>query len=192
VGFTTPKTWSFGEVLTSTDMNIYVRDNTADLDGRIPVGIGSNVVQNAVTSDISVSVNNNAISPVVTAMNTTITPTSATSKILVIVSLFIDVDASGDGIGAVLTRNGSDIFRGAAIGSRMRITMGGGSAENRSGNNIAFTALDLPNTTSPVTYSVRVNHTGSVSRTVFLNRSRTDDGRSNSGVSAITLIEVAG
>jgi hypothetical protein len=28
VSFTTPKTWSFGEVLTATDMNTYVRDNT--------------------------------------------------------------------------------------------------------------------------------------------------------------------
>jgi hypothetical protein len=31
VSFTTPKTWSFGEVLTSTDMNTYVRDNVAAL-----------------------------------------------------------------------------------------------------------------------------------------------------------------
>jgi hypothetical protein len=31
VAWTNPKTWSFGEVLTSTDMNTYVRDNTSDL-----------------------------------------------------------------------------------------------------------------------------------------------------------------
>jgi len=31
VSWTNPKTWSFGEVLTSTDMNTYVRDNTSDL-----------------------------------------------------------------------------------------------------------------------------------------------------------------
>jgi hypothetical protein len=31
VSFTTPKTWAFGEVLTATDMNTYVRDNTAAL-----------------------------------------------------------------------------------------------------------------------------------------------------------------
>jgi len=31
VAFTTPKTWSFGEILTSTDMNVYVRDNTDEL-----------------------------------------------------------------------------------------------------------------------------------------------------------------
>jgi len=31
VSFTTPKTWAFGEVLTSTDMNTYVRDNTEEL-----------------------------------------------------------------------------------------------------------------------------------------------------------------
>jgi hypothetical protein len=28
VSFTNPKTWSFGEVLTSADMNTYVRDNS--------------------------------------------------------------------------------------------------------------------------------------------------------------------
>jgi hypothetical protein len=28
VAWTNPKTWSFGEVLTSTDMNTYVRDNS--------------------------------------------------------------------------------------------------------------------------------------------------------------------
>jgi hypothetical protein len=31
VAWTNPKTWSFGEILTSTDMNTYVRDNTEEL-----------------------------------------------------------------------------------------------------------------------------------------------------------------
>jgi hypothetical protein len=31
VAFTSPKTWSFGEILTSTDMNVYVRDNSQAL-----------------------------------------------------------------------------------------------------------------------------------------------------------------
>jgi len=31
VAYTNPKTWSFGEVLTSTDMNTFVRDNTTFL-----------------------------------------------------------------------------------------------------------------------------------------------------------------
>jgi hypothetical protein len=31
VSWTNPKTWSFGEVLTSADMNTYVRDNTQAL-----------------------------------------------------------------------------------------------------------------------------------------------------------------
>ena len=34
MAFTTPKTWSFGEILTSTDMNTYVRDNTLFLSNR--------------------------------------------------------------------------------------------------------------------------------------------------------------
>jgi hypothetical protein len=28
MAWTSPKTWSFGEVLSSSDMNTYVRDNT--------------------------------------------------------------------------------------------------------------------------------------------------------------------
>jgi hypothetical protein len=36
MAFTTPKTWTTGEVLTSADMNTFVRDNSADLnDSRI-------------------------------------------------------------------------------------------------------------------------------------------------------------
>ena len=31
MAWTNPKTWSFGEILTSTDMNTYVRDNTLEL-----------------------------------------------------------------------------------------------------------------------------------------------------------------
>ncbi|HEY7821614.1 MAG TPA: hypothetical protein VIG24_02210, partial [Acidimicrobiia bacterium] len=33
--FITPKTWAVGEVLSAVDMNLYVRDNTANLDERV-------------------------------------------------------------------------------------------------------------------------------------------------------------
>lgn len=35
MAWNSPKTWAFGEVLTSSDMNTYVRDNTIDLDTRV-------------------------------------------------------------------------------------------------------------------------------------------------------------
>lgn len=40
--FITPKTFAVGEVLTAVDMNLYVRDNTADLDSRLNVISGAN------------------------------------------------------------------------------------------------------------------------------------------------------
>lgn len=40
--FVTPKTFDVGEVLSAVDMNVFVRDNTADLDARLNVISGAN------------------------------------------------------------------------------------------------------------------------------------------------------
>jgi hypothetical protein len=77
VSFTSPKTWSFGEILTSTDMNTYVRDNSIALFGR---GV-QQVKQVMTTADFSTA----STTPVdVTGVTISITPENAGNRILML------------------------------------------------------------------------------------------------------------
>jgi hypothetical protein len=148
-------------------------------------GTGSNVVQTVLTSAFSASLNGSVRSSAVLAA--TITPTSATSKILVIVSPSIAISAAEPAF---------DLFRGGSVistfigdsGAAERGTGGMGNAVGSVGSSISFTALDSPGVATAVTYDIRLFHTSGVARTVYLNRGPTDSIRT---VSTLTLIEVA-
>ena len=161
-------------------------------DGFGAAGIGSNVVQTVKTDTFSASLASGAISGA--AISATITPTSASSKVLVIASLTI---ASTTGVAGASLFVGSaeeSGYIGDAAGSRKRRSVGvqyGGSASANPTASAVY--LDSPATTSATVYDFRLYHGSSTTQTVYLNRSQTDtDG--NTGVrtvSSITLIEVA-
>jgi len=200
VAFTSPKTWSFGEILTSTDMNTYVRDNTDDLDTRVSAllagGISSNVVQvvktDTFTTSLSASVFTN-----VTGMSATITPSATSSKILIIVQGVASVDANGFGPRFRLTGGNSGNFVGAAAGSRPQAASGlfGGATtqEGEAADAGLIVYLDSPSTSSPVTYQLQIANGGEGTRAVFFNRTQNDGNtlRNARYASSITLVEVA-
>ena len=107
----------------------------------------------------------------------TITPHSSSNQIYVIVDMCIGL-TGGYGGRLILRRDSTDLinFRGTPTGNRPIATKGftdhkGGSvgSDNYSYYNVPIHALDQPNTTSAVTYKVRI---GSYSgNTVFVNRS---------------------
>jgi hypothetical protein len=111
----------------------------------------------------------------------TITPTSATSKILVLVNLdgiTVSVDAAGYGR-FILSRNSTSI-------SFFGYPRNWASVDNSSGTTMSTTYLDSPATTSALTYSTSwAPMNGTV--TLQINR----DGASYSK-STITVMEVAG
>jgi len=196
VAFVTPKTWSFGEVLTSTDMNLYVRDNTADLDARVAAiptveGIGPNVVQAVKTDTQAASTASGAVL-VVSDLTCTITPSSNTSKVLVIYDLNGLTDA-GAGFAVILKRDGTVIGEGVAVGSRTAVTGGGASSASGNALGIGFAAvLDSPATTDPVSYTLEMLNLRDSSAILTVNRTPSDTNAANGTRSAsrITAIEV--
>ena len=189
MAFTNPKTWSFGEVLTSTDMNLYVRDNTADLDARIPAGIGPNVVQVVKTNTFTMA---STTFTAVTGLSASITPTSTDSKILVLVNMSGHGTANSSQPMSRLMRDSTAIAIADAEGVRIQNTTQFGFSPSGNGlqQSSAFMFLDAPNTDVSVTYSVQIRSTGGT--TVFVNRTEADANGTTTGrsISAITLIEV--
>jgi hypothetical protein len=129
----------------------------------------------------------------VTGLTASITPSSATSKILVLVSMMIGL--SGDiTMQSRLLRNSTNIAIGDAANTRERVTLQQTAAlasANFTQATFAINHLDSPATTSAITYKMeaRVN-----SGTGYINRSGDDGDNINRGrgISSITLMEVAG
>jgi hypothetical protein len=130
----------------------------------------------------------------ITGLTATITPTSATSKILIIVS--IGGFAQGTGQGRFnLQRSSSDISgaQGASAGSRLSDTFtisGPSSGAPQIVGGIHY--LDSPATTSSTTYGVTVS-SNDAGQLIYINRSVADSDNSGHqrNISTITVMEIA-
>ena len=140
----------------------------------------------------------------------TITPHSSSNQIFIICDMSLGLNNAYGGR-LILRRDGTDLinFRGTPSGTRPIVTKQfqdhkSVSSENYSYYNVPIHALDQPNTTSPVTYKVRIGSYSGV--TVYVNRSAAfqdgggggSDGLSNGTnayagitVSTMTLMEVS-
>jgi len=154
------------------------------------VGIGSNVVQGVKSDTFSASLASGAITTV-TGLSATITPTSASSKVLVIVSIAVGTEFFGPNV--IVERGGTPIGVGDAASSRTRVT--GGAADGGSGTTVTVTCvvLDSPATTSATTYTVDIQNLTSGTNTMYVNRADDDQNIARRGraASSVTLIEVA-
>jgi hypothetical protein len=125
----------------------------------------------------------------ITGLSVSITPTSASSKILV--SYFLGVVDAGDVaiMGVALLRGSTVIGSGATAGSRISTSTGQVSDANR-GSSQSFMFLDSPATTSSTTYKLQMfthNNTAYVNRT----SSDTDSAQYFRAASTITVVEIA-
>ena len=140
----------------------------------------------------------------------TITPHSSSNQIYVVVDMSVGL-SNGYGGRLILRRDSTDLinFRGTPSGNRPIVTKSfndhkSTSNEGYSYYNVPIHALDQPNTTSAVTYKVRIGSYSGV--TVYVNRSSAfqdgggggSDGLGNGTnsyagvtVSTITLMEVS-
>ena len=159
-----------------------------------PAGIGSNVVQviktNAFTTTSTSFAN-------VTGLAATITPTTDTSKILILIDAKIsntDADAGGQSTALDITGGNAATYIGGASSSQRRAFAGGLSIDifpsARYNMQAVAMYLDSPASASATTYQVRMAVS---SGTGTLNRygSESTDTRGVRPASSITLIEVA-
>ncbi len=134
----------------------------------------------------------------VSGLSVAITPSSTSSRILIIVDLKGSGTSNSSIIRSRLLRNGSAIYVGDASSNRPRslgqFYVGGASDNGFYLAQIGGTFVDSPATTSAVTYNLQIG-ADDTTRTVYVNRTNNDrdtiyyDSRS---ASSITLLEIAG
>ena len=161
-----------------------------------PAGIGSNVVSVTKTDTFSQGSVAGGASVEVTGLSVTITPTSATSKVLLLVSLNgSNSDSNIFGSTGIRVMRGATRLAPADVDNRPGHTSGNlqSTSFGTGIGHVSVALVDSPETTSPTTYSVEVVNMASVSGTVHVNRSALDADAVNSlrTNSSITAIEVA-
>lgn len=172
---------------TNTDYTLTLPTNTGTLLSTASAGTVLQVVSTTKTDTFSMS---STTFGDVTGLSVSITPTSATSKILVISNL--NWGSSGNDINATrLLRDSTVISAGAAASNRSPSFAGMRTASADNIETVSVTFLDSPATTSATTYKVQVR-VGSAD-TVYVNRTSTDTDVSAfpRTVSSITVMEIS-
>jgi hypothetical protein len=172
----------------STTLTLPTTTGTLVTSNAMPTGSVLQVVNTIKTNTFTTS---SASLVDVTGLSVSITPTSASSKILVLVNVrgtsSNGTPNAGDA-GIVLVRNSTNIA--VSTGGSFYNWMG-----QISGRNIGSTAvqasasvafLDSPATTSSITYKIQALTAGG---TLFINR---DEDGGNGSVSTITVMEIQG
>jgi hypothetical protein len=159
--------------------------------GTMPAGSVLQVVQTVKTNTFTTA----SLSPTdVTGMSVSITPTSATSKVLIMFYVgLVGNTTSGQGTELWLLRDSTQLNTGDADGARTRVTaaqVNGGA--NYDSSPVAIVFLDSPATTSATTYKIQLA-TQDAGTAVF-NR-RGDDASSSASYqrsgASIIVMEIA-
>jgi hypothetical protein len=128
-----------------------------------------------VVSSVNTATQSTSSTSFVDAISVSITPSAATSKILVMGYISGSSDSAASQIGFRLARGGTGIFVGDASGSRSQAT---GILFNPSNTNYSSQShasfLDSPSTTSSTAYTVQYKADTGSSTTVYLGRTFTD------------------
>ena len=122
--------------------------------GQVPVQVISTTKLDAFSSTSGTMVD-------ITGLSVSITPTSASNKILIIASLIVSADSwSTGGMSVNLVRNSTDLALGTG-GSSINATSGYNAYSSSAGNTygnfspMVITFIDSPSTTSSITYKLQ-------------------------------------
>lgn len=132
----------------------------------------------------------------ISGYSVTITPSSTSNKVMVDVCLHIGENQDAFPI-FKMYRNGTELQSATAIspgqsGMFGKTTTTNGARDQYFLQPVNFKFLDSPNTTSAVTYTIRVRPMGLVNRTIFVNRCETiGDANQYTTISTITATEIA-
>jgi hypothetical protein len=177
-------------------LNAIPNTNNAVTRANMPVGSVLQVVQAVETATLS-GTNLASSNSWGTALSASITPSSSSSKILVMYSLAASYGTTGDPqLCFRLARGATAIFIGNAAGSRIQATIGYMSTPDRNGMMcIAGSYLDSPSTTSSTTYNAQLASRGTTASSGpwYLNRGSDDSDVSERqrGASSVILMEIA-
>lgn len=126
----------------------------------------------------------------ISGMSVSITPSSTSSKILILISLgSISSNASGIAVGFKLLRDSTAVGNASSTSNRSGFTniyTGGGTGDEYI-LSASHSFLDSPSSTSALTYKIQWKNS---SGTTYLGRYHSNND--NNGSSTITVMEVAG
>ena len=127
-------------------------------------------------------------------LSVTITPSSASSKILITASIKGAGTNNACRLQGRLVRDSTPIFVGASSGSRTPASFELYENENAGVSDASINFLDSPSTTSAVTYKIQGRDGNGSASSVFVNRSQDDLDAANYPrfASTITVMEIAG
>ena len=168
-------------------------------DGMPSGASGGGIIQVvSVTKTDAESLTSTSTPQLIPGMQATITPQSASNKILVMISLHAAVAGSYAAQYAVLRRDSTDIAIGDAASNRNRATISLQSptmwGDGAYGPGVAtVNHLDSPATTSAVTYSLYHVEADNNGNGLYINRALTDSDNNyyNRVTSSITLMEIS-
>jgi len=164
---------------------------SANIGSNLPAGSVLQVVSATKTDTASVGSSTFAD---ITGLSVSITPSSASNKILIIGNINISWQLDVCKAGARIMRDSTAIAIGDVNGSRQRVTgflyIGG---TNFSPFAVPVTHLDSPATTSAITYKWQFNSLDNAG-TVYVNRGFTwgNDSTVGTTISSITVMEIKG
>ena len=129
----------------------------------------------------------------VTGLSVTITPSSSSSKVLIIPSLSIGAK-KGSRHGYRILRGSTAIGVGDSSGSRTQYTQQAGNLNSDTAvYSNTFLFLDSPATTSATTYKIQLrSETDTSGYEVYINRSDDDQDNASYGRSASTITAIEG
>ena len=160
-------------------------------------GVGKilQVVQQIRTDTVSESSLGNGATGSTDVLTKTITPSSSSSKVLVIMNATIAMSNNSERVGLLLHVGGSviDAARADAASNRGRMSTGSYAYSVDHFINLSQTFLHSPNTTSATTYSYRFISGSGATTTMYLNRTHSDSDATwmSRTTSNITLMEIA-
>lgn len=191
-GYDSNGIWLYGEddseALASDLLNLGMQS----VSDALGAGFGS-ILQIVSTTKTDTFSSNTASFNDVTGLSATITPSSTSSKILVIASIGFSDSSDSYASQFTLARDGVNLSTPTSPGSRTAVFFANKSMTTQEVLNGHVSFLDSPASTSSLVYNVRVR-SENTANTIHINRGRNDsNGASFSrSVSTITLMEVAG
>jgi hypothetical protein len=163
-----------------------------DLSSKVLTGTGllKQVVATTMTDTFNTTTAN--VFQQITGLNTNITTTSDSSKVLIFLTVGQASTANGASGSFALSRDGTRILVGAAAGQRGQTSIKyyGGSSSHSSG--FSFIGVDTPGTAGTYTYGLQASAQGGT--TLYVNRTQinsdTTDSYEHRPASHLTLVEI--
>ena len=166
--------------------------------GGLPSGANGGIIQVVQSYSTAIFSTTSNTMTEYAALNTTITPSSSSNKILIITN--VNLSASNRYSAIKILRDSTIIAIGDTAGNRSRVTVSSGSNNDETDNihimrNSSASFLDSPSSTSAITYKIQFGNTNNGAYISYINRAPSgddDDGSYNHrGISTITAYEIA-